>query len=109
MDDHMDRKDMHVKRNEENAENEWKNRLRELKTLSRSTQMLTNAPSEDEFKRLSLPSVTRSNREIIGANRDNEWSKPLSNIFSVKKGESVNHLYRSFSSSSSSSSSASSF
>merc|ERR1711915_784230 len=101
----MDRKDMHVKRNETNAESQWKNRLNELKTLSRSTQMLTNSPSEDEVKRLSLPNVRRNNREIRGVTKENPWSKPLSNVFSVKKGKSVNRLRRSSSSSSLSSSS----
>merc|ERR1711915_215246 len=108
MDDHMDRKDMHVKRNEKNAESQWKNRLNELKTLSRSTQILTNSPSEDEFKRLSLPNVRRNNREIRGAIKENPWSKPPSNVFSVKKGKYVNRLHRSSSSSSLSSSSSSS-
>merc|ERR1719474_793213 len=103
----MDRKDMHVKRNEKNAESQWKNRLNELKTLSRSTQMLTNSPSEDEVKRLSLPNVRRNNREIRGVSKENPWSKPLSNVFSVKKGKSINRLYRSSSSSSLSSSSSS--
>merc|ERR1719474_2668201 len=101
----MDRKDMHVKRNEKNAESQWKNRLNELKTLSRSTQMLTNSPSEDEVKRLSLPNVRRNNREIRGAIKEIQRSKPLSNVFSVKKGKSVNRLHRSSSSSSLSSSS----
>merc|ERR1711915_730305 len=101
----MDRKDMHVKRNETNAESQWKNRLNELKTLSRSTQMLTNSPSEDEVKRLSLPNVRRNNREIRGDSKENPWSKPLSNVFSVQKGKSVNRLHRSSSSSSLSSSS----
>merc|ERR1719357_2246898 len=103
----MDRKDMHVVRNEKNPESQWKNRLKELKTLSRSTQMLANASSEDEFKRLSLPYVRRSNREIRGANKDNEWSKPPSKVFSIKRGNSVSQLYRSTSSSSLSSSSSS--
>merc|ERR1719474_1126876 len=103
----MDRKDMHVKRNEKNAESQWKNRLNELKTLSRSTQMLTNSPSEDEVKRLSLPNVRRNNREIRGVSKENPWSKPISNVFSVKRGKSVNRLRRSSSSSSLSSSSSS--
>merc|ERR1711915_254017 len=101
----MDRKDMHVKRNEKNAESQWKNRLNELKTLSRSTQMLTNAPSEDEVKRLSLPNVRRNNREIRGASEENLRSKPVSNVLFYKKGKSVNRLHRSSSSSSLSSSS----
>merc|ERR1711915_853467 len=103
----MDRKDMHVKRNENNAESQWKNRLNELKTLSRSTQMLTNSPSEDEVKRLSLPNVRRNNREIRGVSKENPWSKPLTNVFSIKKRISVNRLHRSSSSSSLSSSSSS--
>merc|ERR1711915_284416 len=107
MDDYMDRKDMNVKRHDDNQENQWKNRLNELKTLSRSTQMLTNSPSEDEVKRLSLPNVRRNNREIRGVSKENSWSKPLSNVFSVKQAKSVNRLHRSSSSSSLSSSSSS--